>query len=94
MQSLSSNTRIARFVHLLREEEGEVEALVADSLHPIRKPFYLFCGEDEGHNTRTCHHTINKQKELASSVMQPSQSKDVFSTSSYCSPYIPQYVQP
>jgi hypothetical protein len=53
----------------------------------------LFCGEDKGHTTRTCHNTINKQKELASSATQPSQLKEVFNTSSYCSPYIPQYVQ-
>jgi hypothetical protein len=42
---------------------------------PPRNPFYLFCGEDKGHTTRTCHHIINKLKELASSVAQPSQMK-------------------
>jgi hypothetical protein len=32
----------------------------------------LFCGEDKGHSTRTCHYTIDKQKELGSSATQPS----------------------
>ena len=32
-QALSSNPCIAHFVHLLRDEEGEAEALVADSVH-------------------------------------------------------------
>ena len=53
---------------------------------PPWKPFCLFCGEDKGHTTRTYHHTVNKKKELASSATQPSQSKEVFSTSSYYSP--------
>jgi hypothetical protein len=30
-----------------------------------RKLFCLFCGEDKGHNTRTCQVTIQKQKEIA-----------------------------
>ena len=34
MQVLSSNPRRTHFVHLLREEEGEAEVLVADSVHP------------------------------------------------------------
>jgi hypothetical protein len=29
------------------------------------KSFCLFCGEDKGHNTRTCQITIQKQKEIA-----------------------------
>jgi hypothetical protein len=33
-QALNNNPHIARFVHLLREEEGEDEILVADSVHP------------------------------------------------------------
>jgi hypothetical protein len=61
---------------------------------PPRKPFFLFCGEDKGHTTRTCHHTINKKKELASSAAQLSQLKEVFNKSLYYSPYVPQYVQP
>jgi hypothetical protein len=32
-QALRSNPRIARFLHRLREEEGEAEALVIDSVH-------------------------------------------------------------
>jgi hypothetical protein len=42
---------------------------------PPRKPFCLFCGEDKCLTTRTCHHTINKQKELTSSATQSSQLK-------------------
>jgi hypothetical protein len=34
IQALNINPRIAHFVHLLREEEGETEVLVADSVHP------------------------------------------------------------
>jgi hypothetical protein len=30
-----------------------------------RKLFYLICGEDKGHTTRTCQVTIQKQKETA-----------------------------
>jgi hypothetical protein len=30
-----------------------------------RKRYCLFCGEDKGHTTRTCHVTIQKQKEIA-----------------------------
>jgi hypothetical protein len=30
-----------------------------------RKLYCLFCGEDKGHTTRTCHVTIQKQKEIA-----------------------------
>jgi hypothetical protein len=30
-----------------------------------RKLYYLFCGEDKGHTTRTCQVTIQKQKEIA-----------------------------
>jgi hypothetical protein len=30
-----------------------------------RKLYYLFCGEDKGHTTRTCHVTIQKQKQIA-----------------------------
>jgi hypothetical protein len=33
-QALSNNLRTTRFIHLLREEEGEAEALVVDSVHP------------------------------------------------------------
>jgi hypothetical protein len=29
-----------------------------------RKLYCLFCGEDKGHTTRTCHVTIQKQKEI------------------------------
>ena len=32
-----------------------------------RRLFCLFCGEGKGHTTRTCHVTIQKQKELAES---------------------------
>jgi hypothetical protein len=30
-----------------------------------RKLYCLFCGEDKGHTTRTCHVTIQKKKEIA-----------------------------
>lgn len=73
------------------EGDMEAEALVECGMFnaPPRKPFCLFCGEDKGHTTRTFHHTINKQKEIASSASQPSQLKEVFSTSLYCSSYVP-----
>jgi hypothetical protein len=54
----------------------------------------LFYGEDKSHTTITCHRTINKKKELALLATQSSQTKEVFSPSSYRSPYIPQYVHP
>jgi hypothetical protein len=91
MQALSSSLLTTRYAWPLREEEGETEALVAGSMHHQGNHF-LFYGEDKGHMTRTCHHTINKQKELTSSTTQPSQSKKVFNTCSYYSPYVPQYV--
>jgi hypothetical protein len=39
------------------------------------KIFCLFCGENKGHTTRTFHHTIRKQKEIASVTAQSSQPK-------------------
>ena len=35
-----------------------------------RKIYCLFCGEDKGHNTRTCQITIQKQKEIAEAEAQ------------------------
>jgi hypothetical protein len=90
-QALSSNPRIAHSMHLLREE-GDVEALVVDSMSHQGNHSSYFVVRTRA-TTRTCHHTINNHKELASSCMQPSKLKGVFNTSSYCSPYIPQYDQ-
>jgi hypothetical protein len=39
-----------------------------------------------------CHVTIHKQKEIAEAAAQQSQPKQVLHTSSYHSPYIPEYV--
>jgi hypothetical protein len=57
-----------------------------------RKLFYLFCGEDKGHTTRTCQVTIQKQKEIAEAEAQQNQPKQVLHTASCYSPYIPEYV--
>jgi hypothetical protein len=57
-----------------------------------RKIYCLFCGEDKGHTTRMCHVTIQKQKEIAEAAAQQTQPKQVMHTTSYHSPYIPEYV--
>jgi hypothetical protein len=57
-----------------------------------RKIYCLFCGEDKGHNTRTCQITIQKQKEIAEAEARQSQLKQVLHTASCHSPYIPEYV--
>jgi hypothetical protein len=57
-----------------------------------RKIYCLFCGEDKGHNTRTCQITIQKQKEIAKAEAQKNQPKQVLHTASGHSPYIPEYV--
>jgi hypothetical protein len=57
-----------------------------------RKIYCLFCGEDKGHTTRMCHVTIQKQKEIAEAAAQQNQPKQVMHTTSYHSPYIPEYV--
>jgi hypothetical protein len=57
-----------------------------------RKIYCLFCGEDKGHNTRTCQITIQKQKQIAEAEARKSQPKQVLHTSSCHSPYIPEYV--
>jgi hypothetical protein len=57
-----------------------------------RKLYCLFCGEDKGHTTRTCHVTIQKQKEIAEAEARQSQPKQVLHTASCYSPYIPEYV--
>jgi hypothetical protein len=57
-----------------------------------RKIYYLFCGEDKGHNTRTCQITIQKQKDIAEAEARQSQPKQVSHTTSCHSPYIPEYV--
>jgi hypothetical protein len=58
----------------------------------LRKIYCLFCGEDKGHTTRMCHVTIQKQKEIAEAAAQQNQPKQVMHTTSYHSPYIPEYV--
>jgi hypothetical protein len=57
-----------------------------------RKPFYLFCGEDKGHTTRTCQVTIQKQKEIAEAKPCQNQPKQVLHTALCYSSYIPEYV--
>jgi hypothetical protein len=57
-----------------------------------RKIYCLFCGEDKGHNTRTCQITIQKKKEIAEAEAQKNQLKQVLHTGSCHSPYIPEYV--
>jgi hypothetical protein len=42
-----------------------------------RKIYCLFCGQDKGHNTRTCQITIQKQKEIAEAEAWQSQPKQV-----------------
>jgi hypothetical protein len=56
-----------------------------------RKLYYLFCGEDKGHTTRTCQVTIQKQKEIAEAEARQSQPKQVLHTASCYSPYILEY---
>jgi hypothetical protein len=57
-----------------------------------RKLYCLFCGEDKGRTTRTCHVTIQKQKEIAEAGARQSQPKQVLHTASCYSPYVPEYV--
>jgi hypothetical protein len=40
-----------------------------------RKLYFLFCGEDKGHTTRTCQVTIQKQKEIAEAEARQNQPK-------------------
>ena len=40
-----------------------------------RRLFYLFCGEDKGHTTRTCQVTIQKQKEILEAEATQNQPK-------------------
>jgi hypothetical protein len=42
-----------------------------------RRLYFLFCGEDKGHTTRTCQVTIQKQKEIAKAEARQSQPKQV-----------------
>jgi hypothetical protein len=57
-----------------------------------QKLYCNFCGEDKGHPTRTCHVTIQKQKEIVEAEAQPSQPKQVLHTASCYSPYVLEYV--
>jgi hypothetical protein len=57
-----------------------------------RKLYSLFCGEDKGHTTRTCHVTIQKQKEIAEAEARQNQPKQVLHTASCYSLYVPEYV--
>jgi hypothetical protein len=45
-----------------------------------RKLYCPFCGEDKGHTTRTCHVTIQKQKEIVEAEAWQSQPKQVLHT--------------
>jgi hypothetical protein len=57
-----------------------------------RKLYCLFFGEDNGHTTRTCQVTIQKQKEIAKAEARHNQPKQVLHTASCYSPYVPEYV--
>jgi hypothetical protein len=57
-----------------------------------RKLYCLFCGEDKGQTKRTCHVTIQKQKEIAEAEVWQSQPKQVLHIASCYSPYILEYV--
>jgi hypothetical protein len=57
-----------------------------------RKNYCLFCGEDKGHNKSTCQIIILKQKEIVEAEARQNQTKQVLHTTSYHSPYIPEYV--
>jgi hypothetical protein len=57
-----------------------------------RKLYCLFCGEDKGHTTRTCHVTIQKQKEIVEAKARQSQPKKVLHTTSCYPPYVSEYV--
>jgi hypothetical protein len=57
-----------------------------------RRLYYLFCGEDKGHTTRTCQVTIQKQKEIVEDKARQNQPKQVLHTASCYFPYIPEYV--
>jgi hypothetical protein len=54
--------------------------------------YCLFCGEDNGHTTRTCQVTIQKQKQIAEAKARQNQPKQVLHTALCYSPYIPEYV--
>jgi hypothetical protein len=54
--------------------------------------YYLFCGEDKGHTIRTCHVTIQKQKEIAKAEARQNQPKQVLHTTLCYSPYVSEYV--
>jgi hypothetical protein len=97
------NSRGRSILHKLRDSNKalsgrqlqEVEAPGAseeDMGTSTGKIYYLFCGEDKGHNTRTCQITIQKQIEIAEAEAQKNQPKQVLHTSSCHSPYIPEYV--
>jgi hypothetical protein len=57
-----------------------------------RKIYCLFCGEDQGHTTRMCQITIQKQKEIAEAEARQNQPKQVLHTALCHSSYIPEYV--
>jgi hypothetical protein len=57
-----------------------------------RKLYWLFCGEDKGHTTKTCQVTIQKQKEIVEVKARQSQPKQVLHTASCYAPYILEYV--
>jgi hypothetical protein len=57
-----------------------------------RRLYFLFCGKDKGHTTRTCQLTIQKQKEIVEAEAWQNQLKQVLHTTSCYSPYVPEYV--
>lgn len=91
----NSKLRIAIFALQFQEVEEEVEALELGSIRTCchKDCIVFFCGENKGPITKSCHITIQKQKELIA-VAQTSQSQEIYQTSSYYSLYIPQHVKP
>jgi hypothetical protein len=57
-----------------------------------RRLYFLLCGEDKGHTTRTCQITIQKQKEITEVEARQNQPKQILHTASCYSPYVPEYV--
>jgi hypothetical protein len=77
--------------HQLREaEEEEVLVEEGSAINPEIVLSFLWRGQ--GHTTRTCQVTIQKQKEIAEAEVRQSQPKQVLHTASCYSPYIPEYV--
>jgi hypothetical protein len=76
-------------LHNLR---GSNKALSGRQLQEAEAPGASEKGLGISPETRMCHVTIQKQKEIAEAAAQQNQPKQVMHTASYHSPYIPEYV--